>query len=97
MNSGEILRELIVALDQARVPYMVVGSFASNLYGTARGTQDIDIVISATPDQIRHLLDLLPKAKYYFDMDSALEACRCRDMFNILDMADGKLTSSFKN
>lgn len=89
MNSEEILRELIGALGQAQIPYMIVGSFASNLYGSGRGTQDIDIVISATPDQIRTFVGALPQADYYFDLQDALEACRRRDMFNILDMARG--------
>ena len=89
MSSGEILREVTAALDQARIPYMVVGSFASNLYGTGRGTQDIDIVISATQDQLRSLLSLIPKSKYFFDLETALKACRDKDMFNILDMERG--------
>jgi hypothetical protein len=89
MSPAEIFREITAALDQARIPYMVVGSFASNLYGTGRGTQDIDVVVAATPDQIRTFLSLLPKATYYFDLDSALEACRRKDMFNILDMQRG--------
>ncbi len=80
---------MIAALDQARIPYMVVGSFASNLYGTGRGTQDIDLVISATADQIRVFLGLLPKANYYFDLDAALEALQQKSMFNILDMERG--------
>ncbi|HMF90843.1 MAG TPA: hypothetical protein VKL40_09380 [Candidatus Angelobacter sp.] len=89
MSSKEILREVIAALDKARIPYMVVGSFASNLYGAGRATFDIDVVVSATPEQIRVLLSLLPTAKYYFDLDAALVACRGKDMFNILDMEGG--------
>jgi len=68
---------------------MVVGSFASNLYGTGRGTQDIDVVVSANADQIRASLNDLPKNHYYFDVDAALEACRRKSMFNILDMERG--------
>jgi len=89
MSPAEVLLEITAALQQARVPYMVVGSFASNLYGTGRATQDIDLVISATPEQTRMLLSLLPTAKYYFDLNTALEACRRKDMFNILDMERG--------
>lgn len=89
MNPGGIFRQLTTALDQAQIPYMVVGSFASNLYGAPRGTQDIDIVISATPDQVRMLLRSLPEAIYYFDVDAALEACRRKSMFNVLDMVRG--------
>jgi len=68
---------------------MIVGSFASNLYGTGRATQDIDLVIQATPKQVGELLSLLPKAIYYFDIESALEAARRRSMFNILDTTRG--------
>jgi hypothetical protein len=89
MSSKEILREMIAALNQARIPYMVVGSFASSLYGAGRATFDIDLVVSATPEQIEALLSLLPTAKYYFDLDAALTACRSKDMFNILDMEGG--------
>ena len=89
MSSAEIFREIIGALDQTHIPYMVVGSFASNLYGAGRATQDIDLVLSATPEQIRTFLSLLPTTKYYFELNTALEACRHKDMFNILDMERG--------
>lgn len=89
MKSGGIFRQLTAALDQAQIPYMVVGSFASNLYGTARGTQDIDVVISATAEQVRQLLKFFPQADYYFDVDAAIEACRRKSMFNVLDMERG--------
>jgi len=89
MNSDAVFREISSALERARVPYMVVGSFASNLYGTGRATQDIDLVVSATPEQIQTLLSLISKTNYYFDLDSALEASRSKSMFNILDMESG--------
>ncbi len=89
MSSAPVLREIVTALDQASIPYMVVGSFASNLYGNGRGTQDIDLVISANADQIHALLNSLSKSKYYFDLGAALEACRHKSMFNILDMDRG--------
>jgi hypothetical protein len=89
MSSTKVFRQIISALGQAGIPYMVVGSFASNLYGTGRGTQDIDVVVSATPEQIHTLLSAFPADQYYFDLESALAACRRKDMFNILDMESG--------
>ena len=68
---------------------MVVGSFASNLFGDSRGTRDIDIVISANTEQLRAFLDGFPETEYYFDLNTALEACRHKSMFNILDMEKG--------
>jgi hypothetical protein len=89
MNSGPVFQELISALTTAQIPYMVVGSFASNLYGTGRGTLDIDIVISATAEQIHAFFDALPKGDYYSDLPSAMDALKHRSMFNILDMKRG--------
>jgi hypothetical protein len=89
MSSADIFIVLAAALDRTGIPYMVVGSFASNLYGTGRATQDIDIVVSATPEQIRRLLTLFPETDYYFSQDAALEACRRKSMFNILDTRTG--------
>jgi len=68
MTSAPAFRPLIAALDQAGIPYMVVGSFASNLYGNGRGTQDIDIVMTANADQIRAFLSAFPVSQYYFDV-----------------------------
>jgi hypothetical protein len=89
MSSAPVFRKIVAALEQAGIPYMVVGSFASNLYGAGRATQDIDLVVSADADRIRALLNLLPKAQYYYDVDAAVEACRRKSMFNILDMDRG--------
>jgi hypothetical protein len=89
MSYTQVFQEIINALDRASILYMVVGSFASNLYGTGRGTQDIDLILSASPAQVPPLLNLLPKTDYYFDIDTAVEAARRKSMFNVLDMARG--------
>lgn len=89
MNPAEVFRQITNALNLAGISYMLTGSFASNLYGTGRATQDIDLVISATPDQMAPFLNSLPKADYYFDLDAAKDAARRRSMFNVLDMSSG--------
>ena len=45
MNSDTIVLEVIDALEAAGVPYMLVGSFSSNLYGVPRSTKDADFVV----------------------------------------------------
>jgi len=52
MSTPEVLRRIVVALDQAGISYMLSGSFASTYYGAPRTTQDIDLVIAATPAQL---------------------------------------------
>jgi hypothetical protein len=51
---------MVGALDRAGIPYMLTGSFASSYHGTPRATQDIDIVVAPTTEQIRALVQLLP-------------------------------------
>ena len=89
MNPAEVFRQITNALNLAGISYMLTGSFASNLYGTGRATQDIDLVISATPDQMAPFLNSLPKSDYYFNLDAAKDAARRRSMFNVLDMSSG--------
>lgn len=68
---------------------MLTGSFASAVYGKSRSTNDIDFVISATPDQLKTLHRYLPPEDYYSDLESALVALKSHSMFNVLDMKTG--------
>jgi hypothetical protein len=53
---------------------MLVGSFASTYYGAARSTQNIDLMIQATPAQLRAFAQSLPSEEYHVDLDAAVEA-----------------------
>ena len=89
MTAGEVFRRLTSALDRAGIPYMLSGSFASSFYGASRSTQDIDLVIDATPVQLELLVRQLPAEQYYVDLPAALEAHRQRSLFNVIDLATG--------
>jgi hypothetical protein len=55
MTAEQIVYQVIDALEAAGVPYMLVGSFSSNLYGIARSTRDVDFVVQlgeVTPGQL---------------------------------------------
>ncbi len=45
MDQAELLRYVIDVLEAQELNYMVVGSFASAVYGEPRLTHDIDIVV----------------------------------------------------
>jgi hypothetical protein len=47
MNPEEALGIVIDKLNEQRIPYMIVGSFASNLHGVPRTTHDADLVIES--------------------------------------------------
>ena len=45
MTADEAAVAVIEALDRARIPFMIVGSLASNFHGIPRATRDADFLI----------------------------------------------------
>lgn len=45
MTQQRVLLEVVEALESLGIPYMLVGSFASNYWGRPRTTHDADIVV----------------------------------------------------
>ncbi len=89
MTAVELLRKVVGALDQAGIPYMVTGSFAAAAHGVPRATQDIDMVIAPTPDQLQALIRSFPAAEYYVSESAAQDAIRQEGLFNLVDLALG--------
>jgi hypothetical protein len=52
------------ALNQAGVPFIVVGGLAVNAHGYGRSTQDIDMVVSLTPSAVRAAFAALASLGY---------------------------------
>ena len=86
MTIDDFFVRLTAALERAKVPYMVTGSYASSAHGTPRATNDIDIVIAPTAEQLRGLLAEFSSDRYYTpDEESALDALRHELQFNVID------------
>lgn len=85
MTAEAFLARVVAALDRAQIAYMVTGSFASSAHGQVRGTQDLDVVIAATAEQLRVLVAEFPSDQYYAEELDALEALRHESQFNIID------------
>ncbi len=88
ITQKEFLARLTRLLDMAGIPYMVAGSMSSSLHGRPRATQDADVVIDPTDDQLDSLLALLEPG-YYVSREAALDALRDRTMFNVIDLEGG--------
>ena len=84
----DVLRQILKELTDAGIDYMVVGSFASSLYGERRDTHDIDLVVVLPREAVEPLADRLSE-EYYLDRNAALEALERRDMFNIIHFESG--------
>ena len=89
MTAADLFRSISNLLEQAGITYMLTGSFASSVYGMKRGSADIDFIIAADEAAIRRLLLLLPENDFYSELNQALEACRRKSMFNLLDHVTG--------
>jgi hypothetical protein len=89
MSAPDVLQRITTALERAGIAYMLSGSFASAYYGTPRSTQDIDLVIAGSAEQLRAFVQGLPSDRYYADLDAALEAHKRQSLFNVIDLATG--------
>lgn len=89
MSFIEVLREVSARLEQSQIQFMITGSIAASYYGLTRATQDLDIVISADPEKLKHFMQLFPPKEYYAPLHDALDAHHHQSMFNVLDMVGG--------
>ena len=73
MKLEEIAGVIIAVLQEAGLPFMVVGGLSSNVYSIARSTKAVDIVIGLeSPGQLRRIEELLP-ARFRFDPQVTFE------------------------
>lgn len=87
MSVKRVFEKLRAALETAGIPYFVTGSFASSAHGIPRSTNDIDIVISPTREQLTRLLAEFPESAYGKSEEDAFDAFGRRLSFNVIDYA----------
>lgn len=89
MNSqGEFLRKIAEALSIAGIPMMVTGSLTSTHYGEPRSTNDIDIVIEPTREQLDSFVSSL-SSDFYVSSQAASDAFTRKSMFNVIELSSG--------
>jgi hypothetical protein len=84
VDQADLMRMAVEVLERLDIPYLVVGSAASSIYGEPRMTQDIDIVIDPTSAQLDQLCAAFPPDDYYVSVDAAHDALRTRTQFNVI-------------
>lgn len=82
------LTRMVGLLGQAGIPYMLAGSMGSSFHGEPRATNDIDLVIAPSTEQLHTFLDSLGEA-FYVSHEAAMEALAGTSMFNVIDMEMG--------
>ena len=88
MTSEDALKLLLSKLDECGIPYMITGSFASNIHGLPRATQDIDIVIEVEQKTLERFLESLGSA-FYRSSGAAMDALGREQMFNVIHLETG--------
>ena len=87
-DQNAFLERIIKALEHANIPYMISGSIGSSFHGQPRSTNDADIVIDPTLQQLTAFIKLLG-SDCYASKEAAQEAVANRSMFNIIDTQFG--------
>jgi len=88
MSQKEFLARLVIKLEDAGIPYMISGSLGSSLHGEPRATNDVDLVIAPTANQLDIFIQSLSEG-YYVNGEAAQEAFRGRATFNVIDYQAG--------
>jgi hypothetical protein len=73
----DLITRILAALGREKVRYKVVGAIALNAHGLARGTQDLDLFVEPSEDNIGHLREAL---KSVFPDDPCLDDISASDL-----------------
>ena len=84
MTQIELLRFVLGVLERLQTPYAIVGSYATGVWGDARMTRDIDIVVQLGPTQVKALCDAFPADEFYVSLPAAEQAVRDAGQFNVI-------------
>ncbi len=83
MNQKDVFARVIDILNELKIPYMIVGSIASILYGKPRLTLDMDIIIDIKEEGIENFVSKFG-SNWYVDKEMIKDAIKKRFHFNII-------------
>lgn len=89
MEQIRLLKRATEVMEVLAIPYALVGSWASGIYGEPRFTRDIDIVIELQQSAIRPFSAAFPPDEYYVSVPSIEDAVREHFQFNIVHPESG--------
>lgn len=89
LDIAQLLNKIIIVCESLELPYMVVGSVASMAFGEYRATNDIDVVIRLSPQEVSRFCQQFPESEYYVSEAAAQEAIRLERMFNVVELQSG--------
>ncbi len=88
-DQADLLETIASILNQKGFRYFVTGSQASAMYGEPRFTQDIDIVLELSEEQLSEFLEGFDSEDFYLSESAARSAVARRGMFNLIQPVTG--------
>ena len=89
MEQVDLVRMATELLERLNVRYMLVGSMASMVYGEARFTHDIDIVVELDQQTVEQVCDAFSDPEFYVSLPAAREAVQRRRQFKVIHSMSG--------
>lgn len=89
MSMLDFYIRVVKALDDIGAPYMIVGAFGGSIFGIARATNDIDIIVDLHGKDFKALSEKFPLPRYYADPEMIKNSVEMGIMFNIIDTGEG--------
>ncbi|MDI6803561.1 MAG: hypothetical protein QME58_06910 [Bacteroidota bacterium] len=88
MSHKEFITRVVEILEKIEIPYMFTGSIGSSFHGEPRATNDVDVVITLTQEQLHKLINSFGN-DYYVSESAAYDAFDRHTMFNVIDNKTG--------
>ena len=84
MEWSDVLDEAAAKFESLGIPYVIVGSCASMIYGEVRFTRDVDLLADVRGEHVLPLLAAFPAPDHYLSQIAIEEALRRKSQFNII-------------
>jgi len=89
LSFDDLLRHLVLALEELEITYAIAGSVASMAYGEPRTTRDIDVLADVRRENLEALKGKFPEPEFFLDEIAARQAIEERRPFQILGVLSG--------
>lgn len=89
MGISDFYIRVVKALDEIGAPYMIVGAFGGSVFGIARSTNDIDMLVDLQEKDCYAISERFPLPRYYADPEMIKNSIGMGIMFNLIDTEEG--------
>ncbi len=89
MSQFELLKKVILFLNETNTDYMLTGSIVSSFQGEPRSTHDIDMIIQISIQTADRLLQHFPAPEFYIDKETTFKNIEANQLFKLLNTTTG--------